>query len=326
MRAMEKIRLGRTGVEVPAIGVGTWAHGGPNEHDGESVGWSGHDDEKSRRALLAAYDAGLTHWDTADVYGDGHAEEILGGLWDEVPRGEIYLASKVGWDKGGYDHWYHPDMMRRHMERTLRLLRTDAVDLYYLHHCDFGPDDRYLDEALQLMHRFRDEGKCRHLGLSDWDNAKVARLAPRVDPDVVQPLRNLWDDTYAASGLQAWVEDHDAGVCFFSPLKHGLLLGKYDAPPNFPAGDFRIGVAEFSDPQAIARARRAAAGARDLFPNHPQPVLHAVVDTLMEDSQGACALLGQRNPRQVAAAATLGEPPDAAQAAAVRRLYARGAD
>jgi len=321
---MQMIRLGRTDVEVPAIGVGTWAHGGPKEDEGDEVGWSGHDDEKSRRALRAAYDAGLTHWDTADVYGDGHAEELIGGMWDEIPRDEIYLASKVGWDKGGHDHWYHPDMMRRHMERTLRLLKTDTVDLYYLHHCDFGEDDRYLDDALELMHRFRDEGKFRHLGLSDWDNGAVARLAPRVDPDVVQPLRNLWDDTYAASGLQSWVEDNDAGACFFSPLKHGLLLGKYDAPQSFPEGDFRNGVEEFGDAAAIALAQEAAAGARQLFPNHPNPVLHAAVDTLLEDCRGACALVGQRNPQQVAAAATLGDPPSADDAAAVRRLYHRG--
>jgi len=322
---MQHIRLGRTGVEVPAIGFGTWAHGGPNQDESNaSVGWSGHDDEQSRDALVAAWEHGLTHWDTADVYGEGHAEELIGSLWDRVPRQEIFLASKVGWDKGGHDHYYHPQLVRDHMERSLRLLRTDALDLYYLHHCDFGPDDRYLDDALDLLHRFRDEGKLRFLGLSDWDNGEVARLAPRVDPDVVQPLRNLWDDTYASSGLQAWVEGHDAGVCFFSPLKHGLLLGKYEQPTEFPPGDFRQNVPQFADPQALARLRRAADGARRLFPAHPHPVLHAVVDALLTGTRNACVLVGQRNPRQVAAAATLGEPLSAEQAAAVARLYGRG--
>ena len=319
---MQHIRLGRTGVDVPAIGVGTWAHGGPNQDDGDaSVGWSGHDDERSRNALLAAWENGLTHWDTADVYGDGHAEELIGALWDRVPRGEVFLASKVGWDKGGYDHYYHPQLVRDRMERSLRLLRTDVIDLYYLHHCDFGPHDRHLDDALALLHRFRDEGKIRFIGLSDWDNGKVARLAPRVDPDVVQPLRNLWDDTYAPSGLQAWVEDHDAGACFFSPLKHGLLLGKYEAPQEFPEGDFRRNVPQFGDAEALSALRRAADGARRLFPHHPEPVLHAVVDALLTGTGGACVLLGQRGPRQVAAAATLGEPLLPDEAEQVRHLY-----
>jgi myo-inositol catabolism protein IolS len=321
---MQQIRLGRTGVEVPAIGVGTWSHGGANvdERD-ESVGWSGQDDEESRRALLTAHRHGLTHWDTADVYGEGHAEALIGSLWERVPRDEIFLASKVGYDRGGHPHAYHPDLVRDHLERSLRLLRTDVIDLYYLHHCDFGPGDRYLDGALEVLRRARDEGKVRFLGLSDWDNAEVARLAPRVDPDVVQPFRNLWDDSYAASGLERWVEENDAGVCFFSPLKHGLLLGKYETPQEFPQGDFRRNIPQFADAAALAALRRAADGARRLFPEHPNPVLHAVVDALLTGVRGACVLLGQRNPRQAQAAATLGEPLSEDEAAAVRRLYGR---
>jgi len=321
---MQRIRLGRIGVEVPAVGFGTWAHGGPGEDEGESVGWSGHDDELSRRALVRGWELGFTHWDTADVYGDGHAEEIIGSLWSRVPREEIFLASKVGWDKGGYDHFYDPRMMRRNFERTLRNLATDRLDLYYLHHCDFGPDDRYLDGALELLHRFRDEGKVRFLGLSDWDPAQVARLAPRVDPDVVQPYRNLVDDTYAASGLQTWVEEHDAGVCFFSPLKHGLLLGKYDQPVEFPAGDFRGRIADFGDAAVLERYRRAAETARRRFAHHPEPVLHAVVDALLTGCANASVLLGMRNPAQVEAAVELGRPLCDDDAAAVRRAYAGG--
>jgi aryl-alcohol dehydrogenase-like predicted oxidoreductase len=271
--------------------------------------------------LRRGWELGLTHWDTADVYGDGHAEELIGSLWGDVPREEIFLASKVGWDRGGYDHYYHPESIERHFERSLQLLATERIDLYYLHHCDFGPGDRHLDDALALLRRFRAEGRIRFIGLSDWNPAEVARLAPRVDPDVVQPYRNLVDDGYRRSGLQAWVEEHDAGVCFFSPLKHGLLLGKYDTPQEFPAGDFRRNVPQFADAAALAALRRAADGARRLFPEHPHPVLHAVVDALLTGVRGACVLLGQRNPRQAAAAATLGEPLSEDEAAAVRRLY-----
>ena len=304
---MQRVRLGRTEVEVPAIGLGTWAHGGPGEADGDAVGWSGHDDDESRRALRRGWELGLTHWDTADVYGDGHAEELIGSLWGDVPREEIFLASKVGWDRGGYNHYYHPESIERHFERSLQLLATERIDLYYLHHCDFGPGDRHLDDALALLRRFRAEGRIRFIGLSDWNPAEVARLAPRVDPDVVQPYRNLVDDGYRRSGLQAWVEEHDAGVCFFSPLKHGLLLGKYDGPAGFPAGDFRSRIPEFSDPAALARLRAAAAAAGERFGDHPQPVLHAVVDGLLTGCLNATVLLGLRNPRQVEAAANLGE-------------------
>jgi aryl-alcohol dehydrogenase-like predicted oxidoreductase len=74
------------------------------------------------------------------------------------------------------------------------------------------------------MHRLRDEGKVRFVGLSDWDGSKIMQYVERVDPDAVQPYRNLVDDDYESSGLKAYVDAHDLGVAFFSPLKHGLLL------------------------------------------------------------------------------------------------------
>ncbi|HMB54165.1 MAG TPA: hypothetical protein VKU40_12670, partial [Thermoanaerobaculia bacterium] len=144
------------------------------------------------------------------------------------------------------------------------------------------------------------------------------------DPDVVQPYRNLVDDTYASSGLQDWVEAHDAGVCFFSPLKHGLLLGKYDKTLDFPPGDFRSRIPEFGDPEALARFRAAAADARRRFAGHPEPVLHAVVDSLLTGCANASALLGQRGPRQVEAAASLGEALSPEDAAWVRERYTAG--
>src|SRR5512140_2174901 len=245
---MRMLRFGRTNVEVPAVSVGTWGHGGPRVARETSVGWSGNDDAAASAALARAFDAGITHWDTADVYGDGHAERLIGAMWNTIPREKIFLATKVGWDPGDYPHFYHPDQLRKQMETSLRNLETDRVDLYYLHHCDFGLDDRFFDDAIALLRRFREEGKIRFIGLSDWSDAKIMRFVERADPDVVQPYRNVVDDTYETSGLRRWVESHDLGVAFFSPIKHGLLLGKYEQPVSFPKGDFRENVEGFGDP------------------------------------------------------------------------------
>src|SRR5687767_3620040 len=182
-RAMRMIRFGRTNVQVPAISLGTWGHGGPRvSESGASVGWTNNDDAQSKEALVAAHRAGITHWDTADVYGEGHAEELIGEVWDEVPRGEIFLATKVGWSWGPANHPYDPKYMRERAERSLRLLRTDVLDLYYFHHCDFR---EYFDGALETMHRLREEGKIRFVGLSDWDASKIMEYIDRVDPDAV---------------------------------------------------------------------------------------------------------------------------------------------
>lgn len=316
------IRLGRTNVMVPAVSLGTWGQGGPRKSGESSVGWSGNDDRQASEALILAHERGITHWDTADVYGDGHAEELIGNVFDRVPRRDIFLATKVGWDKGDFDHFYHPELMRKNLERSLRLLRTDVIDLYYLHHCDFGPNDEHFDGANETIRRFRDEGKIRYIGLSDWDATRIMRFIDRVDPDVVQPYRNVVDDDFDSSGLRDYVITHDLGAAFFSPLKHGLLLGKYDQPQHFPEGDYRRNVPEFEDAEALERMRVAAAHVRQHFANDKEPVLHAVVGAILADTPTACALLGQRTPRHVEAAAAIGEPLSPQEAEWVRHQYA----
>jgi myo-inositol catabolism protein IolS len=319
---MRTIRLGRTNVSVPAVSLGTWGHGGPRITDaGVSVGWKGHDDDEAKKAIVEAYRNGITHWDTADAYGDGHAEQLIGELWSEVPREEIFLATKFGYVYGPSNHPYDAKFMREQAERSLRLMQTDVIDLYYFHHSDFGPDDQWLDGALETMHRLREEGKVRFIGLSDWDATRIMRVIERIDPDVVQPYRNVVDDDYESSGLKAWVDAHDLGVAFFSPLKHGLLLGKYDQPTDYGEGDFRSGVSDFKDAAAIERYKRASAAMRSRFAGHPEPVLHAVVGALLTDNPTACVLLGQRNPRQVAAAAAVGETLSREDAEWVRAQY-----
>src|SRR5215212_6675391 len=309
---MRMIRFGRTNAQVPAISLGTWGHGGPRvTEQGVSVGWKGHDDGLAREALIAAYRAGITHWDTADVYGDGHAEQLIGNVWNEVPRDEIFLATKIGWDYGPMNYPYDPQYMRKKFESSLRNLRTDVFDLYYFHHCDFRDN---FEPALEVMRRLREEGKVRFIGLSDWEAPKIMQYIERVDPDVVQPYRNVVDDEYESSGLKAWVDAHDLGVAFFSPLKHGLLLGKYDAPKDYGEGDFRSNVADFRDPAAIDRYKRAAAAMRTRFASHAEPVLRAVTGALLAGNPTACALLGQRNPRQVESAARVGEALSAEEA------------
>ena len=320
---MRYLRFGRTEAQVPAVSLGTWGHGGPNISEGNSVGWTGHDDNLAKDALIEAHQRGITHWDTADAYGAGHSEKLIGEVFAAgVPRREIFLATKFGWVKGPSGHWYDPKFMRSQCEASLRNMRTDVIDLYYFHHCMFGERDEYFGDAVDTMRALRDEGKIRFVGLSDWDASRIMKFIARVDPDVVQPYRNLIDDDYESSGLKEWVEQHDLGVAFFSPLKHGLLLGKYDKPQQFEEGDFRRGIPEFMNPEFLERMKRASGEARTKFATHPEPVLHAVLGALLEDNATATVLLGQRNPKQVAAAAVAGgESLSRADAKWVRTIY-----
>ena len=318
---METVRFGRTGLEVSLISLGTWSHGGPNKAGERSVGWNGYNRDQSKQGLLDAFDEGINHWDTADVYGGGRSEELIGEVLKQVDRSELVLASKVGWDPGPHEHFYHPEWMRSQLQGSLQRLGTDVLDIYYLHHCDFGPDDSYFDDAIAAMLRFKEEGLIRCIGLSDWSAARIMSVIERVNPDVVQPYRNLMDDDYESSGLKGWIEENDAGVAFFSPLKHGLLLGKYDTPVSFPDGDFRQNVPEFMDASLLERLSANKRHLMERFSEHPNPVLYGVVGPLTEDSRSSCVLMGQRNPAQVRCASSVAMPMSEEDAAWVRHLF-----
>jgi len=318
---MNRIILGRTRASVSVIGLGTWSYGGPSTVNNVSVGWGGQQDDDSRSALTEAWKLGINHWDTADVYGNGHSESIIGTMWDNIPRDDIFLATKVGWDQGVYNHWYHPKHMRHNMERSLKNLNTDRVDLMYLHHCNFGKDGEYFDDAFEIIRRFQDEGKTRFVGLSDWSSEKIMDFIFRCDPDVVQPLRNILDDTYESSGLKNHIETHNLGICFFSPLKHGLLTGKYNQPAFFLEGDHRTRVKEFQNPKLLKKMLLNKTLLKKRFSDHPNPVLHGLVDSLLFNVPTGCALLGQRNVLQVQAASTLGKIITAEDAEWVKTVY-----
>ena len=318
---MRTIRIGRTNEQVPAISLGTWGHGGPNVNGGVSVGWGGHDDQLAKDAMLAAWQHGITHWDTADAYGAGHAEVLIGQMWDQVPRSDIFLATKYGYVGSPSGRTYDPEHMRSQCEASLRNMKVDVIDLYYMHNCNFGERDESLDDAIATARRFREEGKIRYIGLSDWDASLIMKFIEQVDPDVVQPYRNVVDDDYESSGLKQYIDTHDLGVAFFSPLKHGLLLGKYDKAQEFAEGDFRRNVPEFNDQGFVDRMKRAKEEVIKRFPGAGEPVMHAIVGALLTGNPTACVLLGQRNPKQVEAAAKIGEALSEADCDWVRSLY-----
>ena len=130
---MRQITLGRTNKKVSVISLGTWSFGGPNMDGKIPVGWADQSEKASKAVLKKSWEVGINHWDTADVYGDGKSESIIGKMWKTIPREDIFLATKVGWDKGPYNNWYHPKHMKNNLERSLKNLQTNHVDLIYLH-------------------------------------------------------------------------------------------------------------------------------------------------------------------------------------------------
>ena len=318
---MEYITLGKTQSSVSKISLGTWSYGGAATSGEQSVGWADQDDTDSNKALLKAHALGINHWDTADVYGDGRSEKIIGNMWNDIPRDEIFLATKVGWDMGPYEYWYHPSHMTTNMERSLKNLKTDCVDLMYLHHCNFGKSGEYFDDAMEVLLKFQEDGKTKFIGLSDWSDEKIMRYIYKVKPDVVQPYRNVMDNSYESSGLKDYIDTNNVGVCFFSPIKHGLLTGKYKSPPKFKEGDYRRNVEAFNSQEIIDRLLENKSKLESKFHNHLQPVMHGLIAPLLQDAPTGCVLLGQRNEEQVLRASELGESISKEDARWVKKLY-----
>ena len=318
---MRKIILGRTKSSVSAVSLGTWAFGGENKIGKKSVGWGDQNDHNSRSVLIKAWEEGINHWDTADVYGEGRSEKIIGGMWEVIPRKSIFLATKVGWDMGPFPYWYNPKHMKLKIERSLTNLKTDYIDLLYLHHCNFGKQDEYFDDAMAVLKTFQSQGKIRFIGLSDWSNERIVKYLDACDPDVIQPYRNIMDNTYEDSGLKNIINKNNLGVCFFSPLKHGLLTGKYKSPATFKDGDHRSGIKDFQNGEVIKKILQNCKKLEKRFSNLKNPIMHGVINALFFDSPTGCVLLGQRNVNQVKTASSLGEILSPKDTSWVKALY-----
>jgi methylglyoxal reductase len=256
-----------TGADVARLGIGCWGIGGPDDNLGLPMGWSTSDDSEARRGLELAYELGANLYDTADVYGHGRSERLLGSLLRQVPRSTVAVTSKVGYFAGTAENAYDPHHIRRQLEQSLRNLRTDYLDVYFLHNANFGSSDRYLEGALTAMQDFKREGLIRSIGmrgphryaperLTTADacdkNVRFRKLFDIVQPEVLTVRYNLLTPDNRG-GIFDLAAQHGTVVLLNKPLAQGLLTGKYSAsaPPQFGLGDHRSRKRWFT-PSALA--------------------------------------------------------------------------
>ena len=237
-------RLGRTGMMVSEIGFGGLPIGG--------LGWGSVDDEESLAALQRAFELGVNFFDTADVYGHGHSEELMGQAF-AARRANVIIATKVGFDFYAGEPAkpnFAPEYMRSALDKSLTRLRTDYVDLYQLH----NPPQRLAreDGVWQTLADLKAEGKVRFYGVSARtanDALAYLKAAAAEGPspegrrfgDTLQVAFNLLDQEAAAKGVFVKAFRQDWGVIARVPLASGLLTGKYAAAHYFPPDDFRSG-------------------------------------------------------------------------------------
>jgi aryl-alcohol dehydrogenase-like predicted oxidoreductase len=229
-------QLGDTGLRVSEIGFGAWGIGG--NHDG-AVSYGPTDDAESARALRRALELGVTFYDTADLYGYGHSERLLGTVLKEA-RADVVIATKVGFLGPYGPQDFSVAHLRVSLEKSLRRLDTDYVDLYQLHNPPMELLERDPD-VLETLRRFEKEGKVRRLGVSVRSPEDGLAAVRRFGVKAIQVNLNMVDQRAREVGLLEICEREGAGVICRTPLCFGFLSGKYPAASRFQRDDHRAG-------------------------------------------------------------------------------------
>jgi aryl-alcohol dehydrogenase-like predicted oxidoreductase len=232
---MRDTRLGTTELNVSRLCLGTWAFGGE---------WGPVDGHRATETVHHALDLGITFFDSAQAYGFGMAERLLAdALWTRADREDVVIATKGGLRRDGTRlvRDASASWLRQGVESSLRELRTDYVDLYQVHWPDPAtPAAETGDVLAQLV----EEGKVRHVGVSNYSTDQVEELGRFVDVETLQPPYHLFRREIEQAVLP-YCADHDMGVLVYGPLAHGLLGGSMTVATTFAPDDWRASSADF---------------------------------------------------------------------------------
>src|SRR3954471_1743293 len=298
--------LGKTDVNVSEISLGCWTMGGLNFVNGTPNGWANVDEEEITRAIKLGVDRGVNHFDNADVYGNGRAERMLARVLDRLglKSNDFVIATKVGWFPRTAEHAYEPAHIRHQCEQSLINLRREYIDLYYFHHGDFGPGDKYLKGAAQVMDELVKEGKVRIKGQSAYSAKDFEKTVPVVKPAVLQSWAHAMDDQFIREGspVANLMKQHGLSFVAFSPLAQARLLDKFDPskPPQFEPGDHRKDKKEFQ-PEAIKALKPKLEKLKKKFGPTTEDLAAVALNYVLAHPRVACVIPGFRNERQVKA-------------------------
>jgi aryl-alcohol dehydrogenase-like predicted oxidoreductase len=294
-------KLGKSGLEVSEISLGCWTMGGLNWVNGQPNGWANVDEKEITESINYAIDNGVNHFDNADVYGNGRAERMLGRILGNRTNNFI-IATKIGWFPGTASHAFEPAHIRHQCEQSLINLKRDYIDLYYFHHGHFGDNDEYLYDAVELMHRLKEEGKIRIIGQSAYSHEDFQKLIPKVKPDVLQSWANAMERKFIDEGTptRKLMDENNISFVAFRPIGQGLLLGKYskDNPPKFEDGDHRKGLERFSK-ESLEKLEPKLNKIKERFGSSTEDLSRVAIQFLLHFKIMGAVIPGFRNLNQV---------------------------
>jgi aryl-alcohol dehydrogenase-like predicted oxidoreductase len=290
---MQTKKLGYTDLELTAVGLGTWAMGGPWEY-----GWGPQDDDEAVAAILAALETGIDWIDTAPAYGLGHSEELIAKALKQKSEKPI-IATKCGilWnDKGEKITCLKRESIRAECHASLKRLGVEIIDLYQMHWPD--PDED-VEHAWEEMARLCREGKVRYLGVSNFNVEQIQRVqkihpVASLQPPYSMIRRDVEDE------LLGYCAQNNIGVVAYSPMQRGLLTGAFSAErlASLPSDDHRRRSREFQEPQFSATLELVE-GLKKIAERNGRTCAQLAISWILRRPEVTAAIAGARRPDQI---------------------------
>lgn len=303
---MEYRTLGMSDLDVSVITMGCWAIAGGRV-------WGEQDETAAIEALRTAVDVGVNFFDTAEAYGDGRSEQLLGKAFQGM-RDDVVIATKVS------NSNLRPQDLRASCEDSLRRLGTDYIDVYYIHWPNW---DIPLADTMGEMARLKDEGKIRFVGCSNFGRQDLQEILEIGHVEVNQVAYSLLFRAIEYEIVPTCME-HQVSIAPYSPLMHGILTGKFETIEDIPDG--RARTRHFSSDRPMTRhgqegaeaeTSRALAAIRSICEEAGLPMVKVALAWLLQRPGVTTVIAGARNPEQIqsnAEAASLDLPVDMVEA------------
>lgn len=289
---METRSLGTSDIQITPILMGTWQAG--------KRMWAGIDDRESIQAIRAAVEAGITTIDTAEVYGEGHSEQIVAQAVGDI-RDRLVYASKV------FANHLKYDLVIEACDRSLKNLNTDYLDLYQIHwpSGSFNNEEVPIEETMLALNKLKEDGKIRAIGVSNFNRTQLEEAAQYGRIDSLQPPYSLFWRKIEQDAVPYCVENN-ISVLAYSSMAQGLLTGKFKPGHQFAEGDHRSANVLFQG-ENFQRAQHAL--------EQLQPIAKSHSCTLAQLS--LAWLIAQPQTNAIAGARTVDQAKNNAQAASV---------
>ena len=291
---MQHRDLGRTGIKVSEIGFGGWAIGGPTEASGMPLGWGRTSDEESLAAIRRARELGVTFFDTADSYGWGRSESLLGIVLSRK-RQDVVIATKVGNIRASGA--FKKDFTKQHIfhavDGSLKRLRTDYIDVYQLHNPTM--EELRREHIQEAMDRLQEIGKIRFWGVSVSTIEEGLEVVRNSWGHVLQVLYNVLNQE-PATNLFPVAKERGYGIIARVPLASGLLSGKFRLNAVFPADDVRQ---SFLTQRRLEEVMPRVDEVRSIIGGAARTLAEGALRFVLADETVSTVIPGARNAHQV---------------------------